>query len=227
MPHWDRSGLPSLKYQYVFVATLFLLTLGQWRRDAGRVEVLVTELRSQLAAEMAKKEVAQMSSVALEAIALQRENDLFKLRRAGFGASAKAAVPLSEDLGRRVRTKNGVDLKMYANLPAACPVSHCFERPLQAALHSLPRHPGSDCLSHTWSVARPSLAHRYVYELPADFNTNMLDPSLQTMFHCRDSMYGAEVIIHEQLLLRYVQNRPTPHTCIRAGPARCIAPSPV
>lgn len=135
MPQWDRSGLPSLKYQYVFVATLFLLTLGQWRRDAGRAEVLVTELRSQLAAEMARKEIAQMSSVALEAIALQRENDLFKLRRAGFGASAKAAVPLSEDPGRRVRTKNGVDLKMYAHLPAACPVSHCFER----LLHSPPR----------------------------------------------------------------------------------------
>ena len=47
-----------------------------------------------------------------------------------------------------------------------------------------------------------------MYDLPADFNTNMLDPALQTMFHCRDSMYGAEVIIHEQLLARYVHAMP-------------------
>lgn len=142
----------SLKYQYVLVSTLFLWTLGLWRRDASRAEVLVADLQSQLTAERTRTEVAQLSSVALEAIALQRENDLFKLRRAGFGPPAKAAPAMGEDPSRRIRTKNGVDLKIF------------------------------------------------VYDLPADFNTNMLDPALQTMFHCRDSMYGAEVIIHEQLL---------------------------
>lgn len=121
MPDRGRgSRLLSLKYQYVLVSTLFLWTLGLWRRDASRAEVLVADLQSQLTAERTRTEVAQLSSVALEAIALQRENDLFKLRRAGFGPPAKAAPAMGEDPSRRIRTKNGVDLKMYAHLPAVC-----------------------------------------------------------------------------------------------------------
>jgi hypothetical protein len=40
----------------------------------------------------------------------------------------------------------------------------------------------------------------YVYELPPDFNTNLLDPEVPRFYDCRESMYGAEILIHEQLL---------------------------
>lgn len=40
----------------------------------------------------------------------------------------------------------------------------------------------------------------FVYNLPADFNANMLDPRLPRKFDCRSSMYAAEVLIHEQML---------------------------
>jgi hypothetical protein len=46
---------------------------------------------------------------------------------------------------------------------------------------------------------------RYVYSLPGDFNTNLLDPDIPRFYDCKKSMYGAEVIIHEQLLARCVK----------------------
>lgn len=50
------------------------------------------------------------------------------------------------------------------------------------------------------SFPPPPSAHRFVYDLPSDFNTNLLDPAVPRYYSCRDSMYAAEIMIHEQLL---------------------------
>eukprot|EP00039_Didymoeca_costata_P014184 m.226521 g.226521 ORF g.226521 m.226521 type:complete len:486 (-) comp15965_c0_seq7:4886-6343(-) len=40
----------------------------------------------------------------------------------------------------------------------------------------------------------------FVYDLPGDFNVNLLDPEVPRFYDCRDSMYGVEVLMHEYLL---------------------------
>lgn len=57
----------------------------------------------------------------------------------------------------------------------------------------------AEAQQHTVSTASQGLKI-FVYNLPADFNTNMLDPRLPRKFDCMSSMYSAEVLIHEQLL---------------------------
>jgi len=60
---------------------------------------------------------------------------------------------------------------------------------------------GKDLLSGAHNAARTEHKLKiFVYELPPDFNTNLLDPAIPRFYDCRTSMYGAEIIIHEQML---------------------------
>ena len=70
-----------------------------------------------------------------------------------------------------------------------------YDRSRMGALHAtMPEYSEADMAGNMSDLKI------YVYNLPPDFNTNMLDPQLPRKFDCRQSMYGAEVLLHERML---------------------------
>ena len=85
------------------VAGLFLLTLGQWQQDKSAADVLVAELRSQLATEITRRASAESNTEVVQGVATKRDNDIFKLKLA-----LKRALDLD---GRRNRGRDSNGLR--------------------------------------------------------------------------------------------------------------------